>query len=425
MRSTIKKVGQGGARRVGDFKRGFAAPIRGIAYLARNPGTLKFALPPIPIIFALLASAIYASVGYSDDLLASLWSQPVGEAWYVTWLLGPLWLVAWGLVMLVLGAVGVVLVALLGIPLAGPFMELLSEKVEAIETGFEAPFDWGVMLRNIGITLIHVLIFTTMGLLVTGVGFGLGFIPVAGQALALAVSFTIVPVMLAFTPLDYPMTIRLWPFGDKMRFVWRNLSLVYGFSLATYLFLYVPILNLFLLPACVVASTRLLIELQEEGRIAFRDRRKEVLVARARIEPDGVEVAAAPPGGAGEVAAAPPGGAGEGALDSAGSDAVAVAEIEVGAGEPSGEADEIAQEPGARATDAEIAAEAGEIGQELGARATVAEIAAEANEIAQGLGARAAGAEIATGPGEPTGEGAEALADAEGVEITQESTARA
>ena len=156
-------------------------------------------------------------------------------------------------------------------------MELLSEKVEKIETGFDASFSLSVMLRNMLISLSHALMLGMIGATVALMGLGLSLIPVIGPVLGVGLSLSVVPILVGFNAFDYPMTIRLWPLRDKLRFARRNAVLLYGFSLCTYIMLYVPILNLLLLPACVVASTRLLIELQAEGRADIRDRRKELL----------------------------------------------------------------------------------------------------------------------------------------------------
>ncbi len=263
---------------LGNFAKGFFAPFWGLGYMLRHPGTLKFALPPVPIVLGLMIVMVMMVFDHSGSVMAWMWDAPAGDAWYVTYLLVPLWHFLKFVLMLVLFVLGSVLITLLSLPLAGPFMEMLSEKVEAIETGFEAPFKLSLAMRNMVISLMHVLLFASMGLTVTLTGFAMGFIPILGQVAALTVSFTAVPMMLAFTPMDYPMTLRLWPFADKMRFVWRNKALFYGFALATYLFLYIPILNLILLPACVVAATRFIIEQESDGRLTQRDRRKELLV---------------------------------------------------------------------------------------------------------------------------------------------------
>ncbi|MEL6180124.1 MAG: EI24 domain-containing protein [Myxococcota bacterium] len=264
--------------------RGFSAPFRGLHYMTAHPKTLVYALPPVPIIGALLGGMFYLTYTHSGDLLSWLWAMPEGSTWVVQWLLQPLWHLAWGVVLLLLSAVGLIAVVIVAIPLAGPFMEMLSEKVEAIETGFQAPFNLGVMLRNMAVSLSHALILGGLGLLVTLLSLGLSLIPVAGPVLALVIHLTLTPMLVGFNPFDYPMTIRLWPIGDKMGFVRRNLALVYGFSLCTYLMLYIPLLNLVLLPACVVGATRLLLDLQREGRADFRDRRREVLTAAGHIE---------------------------------------------------------------------------------------------------------------------------------------------
>ena len=271
----------------GDLWRGFRAPFAGFRYMIDNPGTLKYALPPAPIIAALLVGMFYLTWTHSDDLLTWAWAMPEGDAWSTRWLLVPLWYVAWGLVTLATTALGLIAVAIASIPLAGPFMELLSEKVEKLETGFEAPFSFTVMARNILVSLTHATALGLVGATVAITGLALGLIPVVGPVLAMIISLTIAPMLIGLNPFDYPMTIRLWPFRDKVAFVRQNLTLFYGFALCAYLMLYIPLVNLLLLPACVIGATRLLIELQGEGRADFRDRRVEVLQKRGKLaEPE-------------------------------------------------------------------------------------------------------------------------------------------
>ena len=192
VKKTLKNVGRGGIRRFVDFKTGFFSPFRAIGYILRNPGTLKFALPPVPIVGILLFLGVYYGVGFSDDLLAFLWTQPTGEAWYITWLLNPLWHVLLFLCGMIMFALSIIVVAIAALPIAGPFMEMLAEKVETIETGFEAPFDRRIFLRNILISILHVSIFTSVGLFITVGAFAVSFVPVIGQVIALLVSFTTV-----------------------------------------------------------------------------------------------------------------------------------------------------------------------------------------------------------------------------------------
>jgi CysZ protein len=259
------------------------AGLRGFKYLFDHPRLLKLALPPALISGLLLAGLLTADVLYTRDLIGLIWSQPASDAWYQTWLLLPLWYLLWLVVASLLGVMGVVGVYLLSIPLAGPFYELLSEKVEANETGFVAPWDLSVMVRNLAITALHVGLFLSLQILVFAVVTAIGFIPVAGQIIAAVLSFFTSPLLIGFLPFDYPMTVRLWTFREKLAFMWRHFSTFFGFSLAAFLMLYVPFVNLLFLPACVAAATLILIERERAGELTIPDRRKALLIKKKRV----------------------------------------------------------------------------------------------------------------------------------------------
>lgn len=274
-----------------EFTTGFKTPFRGLRYLFQHPKLILYALPPAIITTTLLIIV----VGTMWDLAPSLyddhiWSQPSGEGFWVEWALGPLWKVAR------VGFIGVALtlstalVAALSIPLSGPFNELLSEKVEAIETGFEAPFSVALFVRNIVTSLTHVALFFVLQSFALTLAFLIGLIPILGQIVGGVLSAIITPLIVGMIPFDYPMTLRLWRFGDKLDFINQRFPRFYGFSLASFLMLYIPFVNLAFLPSCVVGSTLTLIDLQRDGSLTTEDRRKTLLRAEGKLSDD-----AAPP----------------------------------------------------------------------------------------------------------------------------------
>lgn len=228
----------------------------------------------MPIVAALIIAGLALVWSHSGDLVGLLWAMPEGTDAWTTWLWWPLWRLLHITLGLVMSVLVVVLSAVLSIPICGPFMELLAEQVEHIETGYEAEFDLRLMLRNTFVSLGHALIFTAVGLGLTMLGLLLGLIPILGQILALGLSFTLVPIMLAMTPIDFPLAVRGWSLRDKFRLLKNNLSYVHGFAVANYAFLLVPFVNLLLLPACVVASTRFVLSLEAQGDLVELDRRK-------------------------------------------------------------------------------------------------------------------------------------------------------
>jgi hypothetical protein len=134
-----------------------------------------------------------------------------------------------------------------------------------------------VMLRNMLTSLLHVAAFGALQLSIWLLASLLNLIPVAGQVITAIATFFLSPLVVGFVPFDYPMTIRLWRFKEKLGFMRRNFSLFFGFSLASFLFLYVPFVNLLFLPACVVGGTLLILKMEGSGELTTRDRRKEIL----------------------------------------------------------------------------------------------------------------------------------------------------
>ena len=286
------------------FVTGFSAPFRGVRYLITHKRLLLYALPPVIVTTALISLSWWLGIAYTDVLLEFLW-KPEGDAWYTTWLLKPLWWIVYVIMLLFVLTFGTVFSYLASIPIAGPMFELLSEKVEEIETGFAAPFDLVVMARNIVTTAIHVTLFLMLQLLIFGVILLIQLIPVVGQVLGTLLGGLTGPLLVGFVPFDYPTTIRLWKFREKLSFMFRNFALFLGFSLAATLLLYVPLINLVFLPACVVGATLLVLAMEQHGSLPTRDRRKELLNrrasgARAGVmkeilgEADGAQPAAAP-----------------------------------------------------------------------------------------------------------------------------------
>ena len=195
------------------FVAGFFAPFRGVRYLFRHKGLLVYALPPVIITTFLIVLSWCLAFGYTDVILDALW-DPQGDQWYTTWLLKPLWWVVYAITLLIVLTVGTVLSYLASIPIAGPLFELLSEKVESIETGFDAPFDLVVMIRNLLTTALHVSLFLALQLVIYALVLLIQLIPVVGQVLGAIVGGITGPLLVGFVPFDYPTTIRLWTFRE-------------------------------------------------------------------------------------------------------------------------------------------------------------------------------------------------------------------
>ncbi len=271
------------------FSSGFALPFKGIRYLFHHRSLLKYALPPVIVTTTLMVISWILGFSFTGTLIEAVWPTPAGDAWYDLWLLKPLWWVLYAVTLLIVLTVSTVLSYLASLPVAGPLFEMLSEKVEAIETGFDAPFDLVVMLRNMLTTLLHVSAFLGLQMLVFGVIFGVQFIPFVGQVIGALLGTLTGPLLVGFVPFDYPSTLRLWSFREKLGFMFRHFALFFGFALASAVLLYLPLVNLLFLPGCVVAATLAVIAMEKSGELTYRDRRKEILRKRGVDVGDGLQ----------------------------------------------------------------------------------------------------------------------------------------
>jgi uncharacterized protein involved in cysteine biosynthesis len=93
--------------------------------------------------------------------------------------------------------------------------------------------------------------------------FLLGFIPVFAPFTAMAGTlFTILFLPLQYT--GYTMDHRLMTFRQRRRLIAQRPWLMFGFGIAAFLTIFIPLLNLICQPILVVGGTLLMMEFQED-----------------------------------------------------------------------------------------------------------------------------------------------------------------
>jgi len=179
-------------------------------------------------------------------------------------LLGTILTVA--LVVLVVAANALVL-ALFGQTLAGPFLDLLSERVEELERGFAPyPFAVGRLLSGIVISLkdlvASLLLLLLVNLPITLIGLtGVGSLPAA------IASFCFSAWLLAHQFVGLSLIRHQASYSVRWRVVRKSKLLSLGFGAATMALVVVPGLNVLLLPLAAVGGTLLYCDLVTAGRI--------------------------------------------------------------------------------------------------------------------------------------------------------------
>lgn len=268
MRRVVHTAGSMAKSPVG-FLRGVSYAFRGMRFVYfEHRGLARYWVFPILITAGALVAVFYGTGHWYDDLAGAVWSLfPEGWSEASGWTGGLLRALRWLLEVLAgiaIALLGLVAVFLLSSVVAAPFNDALSEAVEDILTGRRAaPFSFRRMVvdivRTIRIELLKVFVYVA----VIGPMFIVSFlIPGVGQVVSLA-AFVLTAVYLGVDYIDWPAARRDWSVGDRIAFVRRQLPAVAGFGSGVWVLLFIPLINLFFMPAAVAGGTILFVDLGE------------------------------------------------------------------------------------------------------------------------------------------------------------------
>ena len=253
------------------FARGLSYGLRGMRFVYfKHPGLIRYWIFPILITAAALVSVFYGAgslyQGLSElvwNLFPESWNSATGAAgaflkafhWLIDLLAG-----------LVIVLLGLVLVFLLSSVVAAPFNDALSEAVEGILTGEAAPpFSFTHMIadvfRTVRLELFKVLFYAA----VVGPIFLVSlFLPGIGQVVSL-IAFALTAIYLGIDYIDWPAARRDWSVGDRLAFARQRLPAIAGFGTGVWVLLFIPIVNLFFMPAAVAGGTMLFVEMNRRS----------------------------------------------------------------------------------------------------------------------------------------------------------------
>jgi len=241
---------------LGAFLGGFWAFVRGLGFMATHRRLSLYIAAPLLINVVLLGGIL--AVGYLyfgrwiDAGVQIEWARALG-------------VVLRALVKIVFVIAGLVVMfftfTLVGDLVAAPFNDLLSEKTEqlALGTGFEEPFVLKQFARDVMRSIAEALklLMFKVAILVPLLLFL--FVPVVGA----------VPIFVAalfFAALDYldlPMDRKRFRLGEKKRVIMRNKARCLGFGVAVYVSLFIPLVNLLVIPVGVVGGTLLFLQMRK------------------------------------------------------------------------------------------------------------------------------------------------------------------
>jgi CysZ protein len=254
--------GRGPSRRADlAFIDGAFAIVRGLRFVWRTPAAWPLAAVPVAVCTILCVLSFAGSIHYVPRLMAALW--PGLESALGTFGAGFLRLIG-----IVLGAVlGLFIATFLTPPLSAPALErlvLLRER----ELGV-APRPAIGLLREFWCALQAQLVALAIGGPVLALLWLVTVFAPPAAVVTLPLKFVVLALSVAWSLLDYPLSLRGVALSERLRMVRSQLPRVLGFGLSIALLFTVPLLPLVLLPAAVAAAAELGVQL-DSGSAAAR-----------------------------------------------------------------------------------------------------------------------------------------------------------
>ncbi len=153
------------------------------------------------------------------------------------------------------------IILIIGGIISAPFNENISLIIEEAITGKKSDYHpgfWKDTWYNI-ISEIKKLVFYFLLLLIF---FLIGFIPLIGQIISVVLSTVFSFFFNALDFFDYPMTRKYYTLRNKIKITYSQPMYSLGFGCASFLIMFLPVVNVLLKPLCVVSGTAFFFEKQ-------------------------------------------------------------------------------------------------------------------------------------------------------------------
>ncbi len=246
------------------YWRGFTYPFKGLRFVyVEHPGLVRYWIFPILITLVAFCGATWASWHYADALVDTFWAAPTGDGWLDGVLRFFHSAVAF-LLSIALWALSTMVLVLLTSVIAAPFNGALSAAVERIATGRELG-DAGILAlvrdvwRTVMLELTKLLLFLAVMLPLFVLQWA---VPGVGSVLYTVFSFVFTAWFWGIDYVDWSAERRGWTPSQRLANARKRFLPMFGFGSGVWLFLFVPLLNLFFMPAAVAGGTLLFLDME-------------------------------------------------------------------------------------------------------------------------------------------------------------------
>lgn len=229
----------------------------------QHPELARYWAPPLVLAAIAMTGAAWLVLEYRDQLFALVWPTTYGGDGFVdTVLRGTRAFVRFVMTLLAIG-IGFVFALFAAQVTAAPFHDALSQAVEALHIGESPPAQTLAQLardaaRSVQLALVKLAIYFAWMLPLWLLGM---FVPVVGPITQVVLGFALTVAFLAIDHLDWAAARHGLSVSQRLRLIGRYPGPLLAFGLCVWCFLFIPIVNLFLIPAAVAGGTLLFIDL--------------------------------------------------------------------------------------------------------------------------------------------------------------------
>ena len=238
----------------------FGYPFRGARLVYReHPELARYWVPPILLAALAMTGAVWLVLEHRDAWFEALWpAAQASEGWLAAVVRGARSFVRFLATVLAAGFSFVA--ALFAAQLAAaPFHDALSQAVEALRAG-DSPQATTLRAllrdaaRSVQLVAVKLAIYIAWMLPLWLLGW---FVPVVGPLAQAALGFGLTVAFLALDHVDWAAARHGLSVGERLRLLRSHPGPLLAFGLCVWCFLFIPLVNLFLIPAAVAGGTLL------------------------------------------------------------------------------------------------------------------------------------------------------------------------
>ena len=256
---------------IGQFLAGLAYPFKGLTFMREHrlwgQAAAAIAVNAV-LLIAVMVTAFSWIVPWVQGSVAGMVAWAGASAFW-GFLVGVLTWLIWALVLPATVVLSFVVLVLVGQAVASPFLDSLSEEVESRVLGTPtAPMTTKRMLQDVAVALVDlagglVLLFcVNLPILL------IGLVPGIGTLVGPVMSFMFTALLLAHEFIGLSMARHHVSYRGRWQSVWANRWSALGLGTSAMALLFVPVVNLVLLPLAAVGGTLLYCDLRTAGRLS-------------------------------------------------------------------------------------------------------------------------------------------------------------